>query len=494
MANKYKDHYYEYTDATDEGADARQLTAEQQADVQRFKDAWQKYYEAGDQKGMDRAHAGAEAVRAQAGYSGGANGGAYNPFADGGDKGVHVSDTHMTSPAWKDPYQSERDATIKQIQSQGPFEWDKETDPLYQQYRDTYTRMGEKAMKDTIGAMRSRGGGQISSYAEIAAQQANQAYLQMLNDKVPELRQLAYEMYLKEGDRLRADAQMYDSMSSSDASRWSATVLDPFLSDRDFAANREDATWEKRYKERAYQDERDDVAWEKAFKEEDRDYTRQEAAAELVSKSGDFSGYGKLYGLTDTEVQALERLWQETKDKEDRVTAMDEAISQFQYARDVGGMEALGWDVTQALKQLALENQQAEAQIAATNRSNRGGSGGGYKISGGDNPGDGMIDATDIYREMQKSENPAAYLQLNYKALGVPYNQIDSFLSGYQEWAAGQPQGKNYESLMETIRRIPPSVTPEGMQYIKDQIQQAYQLGTISDEELEDLGKRLGYN
>ena len=42
-----------------------------------FKKDWQAAYEAGDQKAMDAAHAGAEAIRAEQGYSGGADGSQY---------------------------------------------------------------------------------------------------------------------------------------------------------------------------------------------------------------------------------------------------------------------------------------------------------------------------------------------------------------------------------------------------------------------------------
>ena len=52
----------------------RELTASEQAAIKAYGDAWGKAYAAGDTAGMNAAHAGAEAVRAQAGYSGGADG------------------------------------------------------------------------------------------------------------------------------------------------------------------------------------------------------------------------------------------------------------------------------------------------------------------------------------------------------------------------------------------------------------------------------------
>ena len=68
----------------------------------------------------------------------------------------------------------------------------------------------------------------IEETAELVAQQANRAYMRQLADKAPELWQLACEMWMDQGDRLRSDLQMYDPLDSADAARWGSTVLDPF--------------------------------------------------------------------------------------------------------------------------------------------------------------------------------------------------------------------------------------------------------------------------
>ena len=51
------------------------------ATIDDYKSAWAKANAAGDKAGMDAAHAGAEAVRAQQGYSGGADGSQYTPLS-----------------------------------------------------------------------------------------------------------------------------------------------------------------------------------------------------------------------------------------------------------------------------------------------------------------------------------------------------------------------------------------------------------------------------
>ena len=347
---KYKRPYEEYTDSTDVGADKRLLSAAQQTGIDQEKINWQKARDAGDQAGMDEAHKRAEAIRAQAGYSGGANGGAYNPFAGDDGQGVHTSGTHMTSPTWTPTYAKERADTVSKIQSRAPFSYDPEKDPTYQQYKAQYERGAQKAMEDTMGQVMARTGGLASSYAQTAGQQSYAATMAQLADKVPELRQLAYQMYMDEGDRLRSDLQMYDNLDSSDASRWQSTVLSPFLSDRAYAKEVDDTLYSRgqdalnrQWKEKLFDTERDDVAFERARKEKQEQEARDLALAELLASGGNYSGYGKIYGMSQADMDALGALWTEDRDY--------------------------------ATRSADLELQQKVAQIAATNRSNRGSSG-----------------------------------------------------------------------------------------------------------------------
>lgn len=80
--------------------DEQFLTDEQKKQLKAFTDAWNRASEAGDQAGMDSAHAAAERVRAQAGYSGGADGGQYSGL------GVQSAYTPSTLPS----YQAQTDA------------------------------------------------------------------------------------------------------------------------------------------------------------------------------------------------------------------------------------------------------------------------------------------------------------------------------------------------------------------------------------------------
>lgn len=62
------------------------LTEEQKKQIRAFTQEWQRANAAGDQAGMDAAHAAAERVRASAGYSGGDGGWEYHELGAGGAK------------------------------------------------------------------------------------------------------------------------------------------------------------------------------------------------------------------------------------------------------------------------------------------------------------------------------------------------------------------------------------------------------------------------
>ena len=81
------------------------------------------------------------------------------------------------------------------IQNYGEFSYDVNSDALYQQLAEQYMSKGNLAMQDAMGQAAAMTGGYGNSYAATVGNQAYQSYLQQLNDKVPELYQLALERY-----------------------------------------------------------------------------------------------------------------------------------------------------------------------------------------------------------------------------------------------------------------------------------------------------------
>lgn len=84
---------------------------------------------------------------------------------------------------------------ISGIQNYGDFSYDVNSDALYQQYADQYIQQGKMAMQDAMGQAAAMTGGYGNSYASTVGNQAYQGYLQQLNDKVPELAQMAFSRW-----------------------------------------------------------------------------------------------------------------------------------------------------------------------------------------------------------------------------------------------------------------------------------------------------------
>ena len=95
------------------------------------------------------------------------------------------------------------------------FDYDPASDKLYAAYRQQYERQAELAAENALGKAAALTGGQASTAAVAASQQAGGYYRAMLAGKLPELAQLAYERYSSEHKtRLSAIARMLDAADS----------------------------------------------------------------------------------------------------------------------------------------------------------------------------------------------------------------------------------------------------------------------------------------
>lgn len=81
------------------------------------------------------------------------------------------------------------------IRNYEDFTYDVNSDALYQQYADQYVRQGKMASANVMGQAAAMTGGYGNSYMATVGNQAYQSYLQELNDKVPELYQLALDRH-----------------------------------------------------------------------------------------------------------------------------------------------------------------------------------------------------------------------------------------------------------------------------------------------------------
>lgn len=103
---------------------------------------------------------------------------------------------------FKSTHKSAVDSLYDQIVNRKEFEYDLNSDPMYQMYKDQYTQRGKNAMQDAQAQAAANTGGFGSSYATTAGQQMYQSYVDQLNEKVPDLWQQSYDKYQDETNEL----------------------------------------------------------------------------------------------------------------------------------------------------------------------------------------------------------------------------------------------------------------------------------------------------
>ena len=218
--------------------------------------------------------------------------------------------------------QSAYDYAMNAYLNREDFTYDLNSDALYQQLKNQYSTLGKMAMMDTMGQAAALTGGYGNSYASTAGNQAYQGYLQGLNDKVPELYQLALSKYQAEGDQLLNNYNMLSQDRATEYGEW-GDRYNQLVADRGYYAdaytdayNRDYGMWndnrlydtDQYWNEynTGYQAERDaieDQQWQKSFdyqKERDaiadaqwqKEYDLSKTKASSSGGSGGGSGGG----------------------------------------------------------------------------------------------------------------------------------------------------------------------------------------------------------
>ena len=161
------------------------------------------------------------------------------------------------------------DAALQKILKRDKFQYDVNGDALYQQYKDRYVQQGKQAMMDTMGQAAALTGGYGNSYAQQVGQQTYQGYLQGLNDKVPELYQLALDRYNQEGTDLMNRYGLLADRSDKEYNRYRDSVSE-WQTQRDYLANRYNN--ERNFDYTGFRDQVSDEQWQKNFDEALRQY------------------------------------------------------------------------------------------------------------------------------------------------------------------------------------------------------------------------------
>lgn len=308
----------------------------------------------------------------------------YNYIRSKQDEEARAEYDSVTKPdSYSGKYDEDIETLLNQILNREDFSYNAEDDPLYQQYKAQYQREGDRAMRETLAEAASSAGG-MNTYAVTAASQANNYYNSQLADKIPELYQLAYEMYLQDKESMVEDLGLLTSMDDTQYSRYRDT-MDDYWNDKYYAYNEYQDTLTRN--DDALEDQRDFI-YDDYWTNKEYDDTRADTEYER-DQNEKTTAYNKVVDLVDRGATSI----------------------------DANLIAQAG--LTQAeVDQMIAEHQQEQAATYSTSSS--GGSSGGSKRSGGS--GGVKKDPSDDEEEPDLS-NPDTGSE-NYQDIDASCNEI----------------------------------------------------------------------
>lgn len=425
----------------------------------------QDYHAATTDEARALANLGAEGIRSSYGnYTGGDNGGSFyldrlSPSSfDGGraptyenqyagdiadlweqQKNYGSYDYGEAAPVYNNRYDDTIQDLIQGILNREDFSYDPATDPLYQNYRKQYTREGQRATADTLGAAAAASGGIPSSYATTAAAQAGNYYAAQMTDKIPELYQLAYNQYLNDYNMQLSDLGVVQGAEQSDYDKY-LNELNQYNTDRAFDYN----AWLDEYNMT-----KDQLQTAQGL--EQLDYTKYLNELQQFNTDREFN-YGQL--LDEIDSQTMER--QEAVDNALRAaefgdysflqdmgidTSNNPADFERQYTLallaaeygDFSGLEALG--ITPSAQNLANFSRTASG---STSRSSGGGSSGGSSGGGSSSTGGSTgTSAASAAMQRAKANQGRVTSEADWNALVAAYGEDTLRAAGYTYAGSG---------------------------------------------------------
>ena len=244
--------------------------------------------------------------------------------------------------AYTSQWQTSLNDTLNKILNREKFTYDLNGDALYNQYKNQYTTQGVQAMMDTMGQAQAMTGGYGNSYAQTAGQQTYQGYMQQLNDRIPELYQLALNQYNQEGENLYNQYGLFADRENQDYGRYRDQMSDY---NTELARLTEDSRYMSeqdynRYLDNynmAYGEYRDSVSdWQNAVDRADNNYWN------LYNR--DYSKYAD-----DVNLQ-----YQQAQD----ALAQQQWQTQFDYAKEQDALAQQQWqaEFDEAVRQFNFKN------------------------------------------------------------------------------------------------------------------------------------------
>ena len=221
------------------------------------------------------------------------------------------------------------------------FQYDPNSDMLFQQYLSSMTQAGQMAMQDTFGQASMLTGGYGSSYATSAGNQAYNAYLQEAYNNLPEYAQMAesslynkYSMYQqadeKEWGRTLEQYGMYNDQAKTlydqDYRAWADEVAN--------ATNLANMQQSNYWNDKTYnQTERqfiasNDLNGDGKVDSKDHDLSYQRSISGSGGNGGNPNESTSMLSLTETEIKKIKELHAEYGDTKEGANAIVDYLRQ----------------------------------------------------------------------------------------------------------------------------------------------------------------------
>lgn len=250
----------------------------------------------------------------------------YNPANNAAYKNAMsaLEAAKQNTPTYKNSYESQLQDLYKQITNRDDFSYNVNEDAMYQQYKDLYQQQGKLAMMDTMGQAAALTGGYGSSYGQSVGQQQYNAYLQNLNDVVPELYGMAYQQYQDKGAALQNQYSMLGQMADDEYAKYQDS-MDRYWQNINYLQGQADTEYNRGYQSWADEYQRAQDEYNKRVQEEERAYERE------------WDEYNKQY-------QEDERAYQRRQEAYDKLTYL---ITEFGYEPTAEELEEAGMNDAQ---------------------------------------------------------------------------------------------------------------------------------------------------
>lgn len=157
---------------------------------------------------------------------------------------------------YQSSYQQKIDTLLDEILGQGAFSYSFDADPLYQQYRDQYSRSARLALQNSMAGAAAATGGYGSSYAASAGSQAYQEQMAAMNEVLPELYDAALSRWTAESNARRSRLEDLTALEKNAQAAYQAQLED-YYTGLDAYTKAAESAYSKDYE--AYTDLRDSL-------------------------------------------------------------------------------------------------------------------------------------------------------------------------------------------------------------------------------------------